>query len=286
MPKLLSNSESPLNPIRFISAINSNESFLRALPERDGQKDSPELRRERQKLAIARGALSEAQKRETERGASDLDANLFALIGKLGSFYEGQHTMGRLLNTYGSPHRMRPKEKLAYYKNKEKVIGFNHTLHEIINAAGTKPPFDFSELLSFMTQMHIRGGGQATAQDFNTAAGSRLVGARNEMATEQVLIYGGVDYENGTVDDDGMGGDIIIGNVLIDVKAGELTARRAQEKARQEGHNPKTIIWSHIEFEDFKGGLILPKERNAPVFTALKPDIDAAIDSELQYATA
>lgn len=271
--------ESLLSPRRFTSAISNDPEFLGALPKIDFRNLDPAERRAHQQRAIARGALSISRRLEHEKGEHDLDAHLYKLVGKLDSFYSGSRAIDELRNRYGTPRSMPPNVRQEFYHKKEDVTEFNHTLHEVMNV-GARPlgKTGFNDLLGFMTKMHVAAHGRETADDFYKKARETIIGIRNEMGTEQVLIAGGVDYE---IDPemDRFGGDITVNNVPIDVKASPTSAKHAQEKARLEGRNPDTIIWSHINFEDFEGRLDLPRDTATAIFSKLKPDLDKAVRS-------
>ncbi|HEX6416141.1 MAG TPA: hypothetical protein VFZ62_01315 [Candidatus Saccharimonadales bacterium] len=273
------NSQETLNPRRFTSAIQSQTEFRAALPTAERfqaleDKDKQHYR----KRAIAAGAISHAMRLEKERGEYDLDANLFKLVGELESFYTNKSTITSLSDAYeGGPPTMPRHIKDKFYASKDAVISFNHTLREVINAGASR--FDFHELLTFMTNMHMAAGGQKTAANFQELAKDSLVGMRNEIAFEQILIANDIDYELGSVEQDATGGDFIIEGVPVDVKSSPSAVEKARQKAMREGRDPNLIMWSHIRFEDYEGKLTLPYEKNGAVFARVEPYIDRAIRS-------
>jgi len=272
------NNQETLNPRRFTTAIQSQAEFRAALPTKERfqtleDKDKQHYR----KRAIAAGAISHATRLEKEHGEYDLDTNLFRMVGELESFHTNKAAISSLSETYGSPMAMPQAIRDKFYRSKESVISFNHTLREVINAGASK--FSFDELLTFMTNMHMAGGGRETAAEFQGFARDALVGMRNEIAFEQVLIANDVDYELGTVEEDATGGDFIIEGVPIDIKSGLTATDEARKKARREGRNPDLIMWSHIREADYEGKLALPYNKNGEVYTRLQSDLNRAINS-------
>lgn len=267
-----------LNPRRFTSAIGQQAEFLGAMPthERFSELDEGE-RRHYRKRAIAAGAIAHAHRLEKERGEYDLDANLFKLVAGLEAFYVNQSAITDLTDDYDNPRHMPPKDRQKFYRSKDALIEFNDTLHEVINVGASK--FNFHELLTFMTNMHVAAGGHGTAARFQEQAREALIGMRNEVAFEQILIANGIDFTPGTTEQDKEGGDVEINKVLIDVKASWESAARAKQKAAKAGRNPNLIIWSHIEFEDFEGQLTLPYAKTSEIFAKLKPDLARAVPS-------
>jgi hypothetical protein len=272
------NSQETLNPRRFTSTISRQSEFRAALPtEERFQALEDDEKRHYRKRAIAAGAISHASRLEKEHGGYDLDANLFRMVGELESFHTNKAIVTSLSETYGSPRTMPEAIRDKFYRSKESVIGFNHTLREVINAGASR--FSFDELLTFMTNMHIAGGGRETAAEFQGFARNALVGMRNEIAFEQVLIANDVEYELGTIEEDATGGDFIIEGVPIDIKSGLTATDEARKKARREGRNPDLIMWSHIREADYEGRLMLPYRKNGEVYSRLQSDLNRAISS-------
>lgn len=261
-----------LQPRKYADAIRTSESFdetMRSSSEREPEK-------ERIHRAIAKGALSLAEQRETERGEHDVDANIYRLVSHIDSFYENSVRLDELRAKYGNrnvPPHIR-NEKIA---KRAEVIEFNDALQETINAGASK--FDFHELLHFMTSMRAMSSGPENLDDFHKRAKESLIGIRNEMAFEQVLIYAGVDYRVGTTEEDTKGGDFIVNGTPIDVKSSQFSAERAQQNAKRNGYDGSGIIWSHINFEDFDGKLMLPFEKCEAVWHELEPELAAATGS-------
>lgn len=272
-----------LDPSHFIAQISRSPEFQTALPRKNIDTMPPDELGRHRRRAVALGAAAIARHLEQERGNSyDLEANLMSLIAHMNSFYEGQRGVNAYRDRYDDMKlRDIPEKARAHYRmNKQKVTDFNHVLREVINAGA--PQFDFNELLVFMTTQHIAMGGRDTQQEFHDMARSSLVGMRNEIAVEQVLIANGVNYELGTAEQDARGGDFIIEDTMIDVKASPRTAEDAKQEAIRYGRNPNLIVWSHINFDDFEGKLTLPARLNQSVGHRLLPDIDKAVASN-QY---
>ena len=265
----------PLNPNKFISRIRTSNEFLGNMPKAKHD-ELPENQREQAiHRAIAKGALSLAGHERATSG-NELDANLYEMVSGLQDFYESSRTLDELRDRYGSPKRMPPAERDRFYDSKEAIIGFNDTLVEVINSGASN--FDFGELLGYMTNMFSASNhNRRRVADFQARAREALVGMRNEMAVEQLLIAGGIDYRRGTVEEDSKGGDYIIEGVPFDFKSDEYSAEKARLRAEEGGYDSSTIVWSHIRFEDFEGKLTLPYDKCAPILAELKPELDAAI---------
>jgi hypothetical protein len=270
-----------LNPNRFITRIRTSNEFLGALPKTDLRELDQDKREHALHRAIAASALSLAEHEKKESG-HDLDANLFEMVSGLQGFYESSRTLDTLRDRYGSPKNMPPAEKDRFYDSKDTIIEFNDTLVEVINSGASQ--FDFGELLTFMTNIFSASnsfGDQHASRhrtaDFNARARESLVGMRNEMAVEQLLIAGGVEFRRGTVEEDSKGGDYFIEDVPIDFKSDEYSAQRARMRTEENGYDGSGIVWSHVNFEDFEGKLMLPYEKCVTIFAKLKPDLDAAI---------
>lgn len=278
------NKPSSLNPGHFVSSIRRDERFLGNLPKTNYESMPADEKRESIQRAIAAGAISISERLRKERGEYDLDANLYSLVAGLHDFHEGSIVMDQLRDEYGSAHHMPAKEKQDFYDHKERITEFNHVLREVINAGASK--FNFDELLTFMTTMYVAANGREGMNSFHSQARMAIIGMRNEVAVEQLLISGGVEYDLGTQDQDSKGGDVVIQGVLIDVKASERSAENAKLKARQSGRNPDRIVWSHITFEDYEGRLTLPAQKNEEVLQALLPDLRKALASEGQQLAA
>jgi hypothetical protein len=267
-----------LRPSFIVREIRASESYLedktRVNKDETLTKDE---RMEAYQRAMAKGALSIAHKIEAEQGSYDLEANLFRLVGNLHSFYESSQKLEGLRETYDSPRDMPGDIRQHFYNTKEKVTEFNHVLHEVINAGASR--FNFSELLDFMTTMHITNGGESTAEDFHREAKEALIGMRTEMAYEQALILAGIPYEVGDLAQDAKGGDFIVMGAPIDVKSSLEKTTYAKEKALYQGRNPDLIVWSHLSFTDFKGQLTLPHEKAMELSETIKPDLLLAVRS-------
>lgn len=271
--------EAILDPKRFIRVIQSQSEFATQLPtDRPFGELPPDQKQIHFQRAIASSAISIARRVERAKGGHNVDVQLYTLIAELPTFYETKRTINSLLDTYGDYAHMPLEEKLRYNKSKETQIAFNTTLREVINTGASK--FNFNDLLTFMTTMHAASGGRETTKEFYGFARESLVGIRNEMAFEQVLMASGLDYEVGSVEQDAEGGDFIVNGVPIDVKASKDNVARKQQKAIEAGRNPNLIVWSHIDFEDYEGSLTLPYSWAESTVEKVLPDIRQALASE------
>lgn len=270
-----------LNPKRFTTQIAKHSDYLKNLPQQDIDiMPQAELRNQRGR-AIQLGSYALANERIEKHGEYDLDANLFTLVATTENFLKSYQSMEAFKD---ERHESNFSHNSAssidkYHDDKNKVIAFNHALKEVINAGAAK--FNFSELLTFMTNMHVAINGGSEQVAFHDVARRHLVGMRNEIAFEQILIAAGIEYEAGSIEDDAEGGDFIINGVPIDVKASESTARQAQEKKYRNGYDASHIMWSQIDFEDFNGALVLPQD----VVTKKVPTVHTLVNIATQSKT-
>ncbi len=271
------NEKSPLNPHVFAGAIRRDPDFLRSLPQIPVAELDQEKFREQRQHALAKGALAIADRLEQRNGEYDLNANLFRLVGQLGDFQNNTTIVNTLRERYGNATMMPRDIKDRYYNHKKGLSEFNHTLHEVINAGASR--FNFRQLVEFMTTMYMATGNHDDISSFTTNAKRHIVGMRNEMSFEQLLIAGGYNYTLGTVEQDAEGGDIIVEGVPIDLKASQFSVERALETAHENGYYDDNVLWSHIEPQDYKGQLTLPYDKVDEVLARLKPDLDHMLDS-------
>jgi hypothetical protein len=275
-----------LDPGRFIPSIRRNDEFISSLPRASFESMAESEKRESIRRAVAAGAISIAEGLEKKHGGYDLDANLYKLVAGLNDFHEASVIMDELRDEYDSAYYMPPKEKRIFYDHKDKITEFNHVLKEVINVGASR--FDFEALLTFMTNMYVAGSRpeHEEAESFHSQARFAIIGMRNEVAVEQLLIAGDIDHEPGTKRQDDEGGDIVVQTVFIDLKASEKSAEKAKRRARMAGRNPDLVVWSHIYLEDFEGQLALPYRKNEEILGRLLPDLKKALASEGEQLAA
>lgn len=262
-----------LDPERFITRIQANARFLDRLPKTSLGESSEHIRgRSFHRSVAAKAFHPHVVKPPIQQS---LDANLLKLAAGLKDFYEDSRTLDYLRNRYGRPQHMPPLDKDRFYDSKSTIINFNDTLVDVIGAGA--PLFDSEELLTFMTDVYAATNGPQNAGDFHERAREAIIGMRNEMAVEQILTAGGVDFRRGTVLEDSKGGDYFIDGVPFDFKSNEASARKARMRAEEGGYDSGTILWSHVTPEDFGGKLALPYDTRLTIFNELKPELDAAI---------
>jgi len=269
-----------LNPRRFTSEIAKHTDYLENLPHQDITHIPRHEFKKQRGRAIKLGSLALANERIETHGEYDLDANLFTLVANTASLLESYTSMTEFKKDYMTPNSPKaPAVSLdKYYENKDRVIAFNHSLKEVINAGASK--MNFNDLLEFMTNIHMAINGSSQQQQFHHIARENLIGMRNEVAFEQILIAAGIEYTSGTVEQDAKGGDFIINGKPIDVKSSETSARNAQERAYRNGYNATHIMWSQVNFEDFGGALALPQAMIAKKIPAVSTLVDIATRSQ------
>jgi hypothetical protein len=260
-----------LYPRSIIHNLTTSRPFVEQLANADIQELPPEDRRHFLGRAMANAAIEKSEQFANVPG-KDLEADMYSLIGCMPDFFESQRVLDDIREKYKHPHDVPPDIKQAVHGAKKNLIRFNHALHEVVNSGASA--YDFDGLLDFMTTMHGVSHPESITE-FRLYAKSALNGVRNEMAFEQILLANGIDYMQGTPEEDAMGGDFIIDGVPIDVKA----SLHKVEKTRRRARDPHRIIWSHITQEDFDGGLTLPFEKARKIYTEtdLKQDIEDAV---------
>jgi hypothetical protein len=198
------------------------------------------------------------------------------MVAGLRNFYESSRTLDYLRSRYGSPRSMPPAARNRFYDNKDEIIEFNDILVDVIKTDA--PQFDFEQLLDFMTtKFSSTTHSHQHIADFRARAREAIIGMRNEMAVEQLLTAGGIEFRRGTVLEDSKGGDYIIDGVPFDFKSDEYSTQRARMRAEEGGYDSSTILWSHVHFEDFEGKLVLPYDKCQAIIAELKPELEAAI---------
>ena len=273
-----------LSPSRFTEAISRNRKFMEELPKRDFNTLSGDEQRQVKRRAIGRGALAVSEQLKEEKTPdSGLDSHLFKLVGNLDAFFGDSRRVKQTREKYEDVRQMSQRERNTFEQRKQGVIDFNHALYDVIDAGASR--FDFNQLLEFMTKMHIAANSRESAKEFYTYAREALIGMRAEAVFGQALIAGGRTFKRDKKLDK-FGGDFTVDDVPIDVKASEFGVEEARRKAERDGRNPDTIIWLHMNFEDFDGKLALSPDKAAELYQRIEPDLDNAIASEREPAYA
>lgn len=271
-----------LDPDRFIDRLMTHGKFVGQLPKTRLQESETDRGPRFHRNIAAQAFRSHISKPPVVQPT--LDTLLFKLVAGLKEFYQDSRTLDYLRNRYGKPQNMPPGDKDRFYDSKDTIIGFNDTLVDVIGSGASQ--FDFDQLLTFMTDVFAATEGQQHAGDFHERAREAVVGMRNEMAVEQLLTAGHIEFRRGSVLEDSKGGDYFIDGVPIDFKSNELSAQRARMRAEENGYDGSMILWSHVRPEDFEGKLTLPYAKRAAIFAELKPELDAAIAAHKQPWTA
>lgn len=274
---------SPLDLDRLNKAIRNNSEYFEST-SRHNVVDLDTYRRRRN--ALASSAIALAHRRETEHGPDDLDSYLYQLIGETEPFYNAQLDLDTFrdetkhLNWRDVPEH----EKELFNRNRKIVTTYNDTVHEIIELGAAK--FNFDELVNFMTDAHVSAGGSSSAEDFYQMAHSTVVGMRTEVSVGRLLRHNGIDYTLGSRDQDIRGGDIFIAGVPLDLKTTEFSVTKEKRKAKQRHRDPKRIIWAGIHQEDYRGEIVLPRDKYDEVSKRLMPQIRAAVGADtLRHAS-
>ena len=264
---------------KFMIAIQRTPDFLANMPSTSYRDMQPEEKMRSFREAIGTTALSLADRiKEKPGGEHNLNANLLTLIGTLNDYDANIKIVNEIKRRNQDIKRISPEDRASMKEAKRPLIRFNHALREVINSGASQ--FSFDELLHFITDAHEIGGENGSRKGkeaFSTELRTKIVGMRNEIAFEQLLIHGGIPYELGSEEDDAAGKDFRVRDIGIDTKASESTTRAAKKQALRRGKNPDHIIWSHINEEDFEGGLALPNHKIAAIWEKLKPDIIQAL---------
>lgn len=161
----------------------------------------------------------------------------------------------------------------------ESMAAFNRALKDMVD---NNPSLRYDDVFRFLRETNQTIHGQHTNRLFENEIRPILSGIRNELAAEQMMLYmDGVTYEEASLSDDLVGGDIRVSLdgthfYNIDIKASYLTAERKREADRQHG-SKNIIVWSHANPEDFAGGFHLPREIAKQRAPELYKDIRAGI---------
>lgn len=265
---------------RLSESVLRNPAYAEGLPRQNLAELSDDDRRAVRRNAMAHSAMSLSQQREKDHGPYDLDANLYQLMAATEPFFEAQHNIDDFrFRTKDVDWRTVPQEDKADYRQaRQTLTDFNHIVREIIEIGGGK--FNFNQLVTFMTNVHIANGGAKSANAFAQMAESCVSGMRVEVGDEQALIHSGIEFEVGTKDQDIHGGDFFIDGVGFDIKHSQNRVEKERAIARSRGDDPNVIIWSHIEDDYFNGQLILPADKNDIVARGLLADIKKVIGNE------
>lgn len=255
------------------------------MPRLDLDESQSERFQQQRLNAIKLGSIAVASELTQERGDYDLDANLFNLTSQISDFYHGQTAVDEFRDQYSHmPWHQIPKHAKEQFKHdKQAVTGFNHAVKEVINAGGNK--LDFNDLLVFVTHMGQQINRDADQKQFHAMARESLIGMRNEVAFEQILIAADLDYEVGDEDDDAKGADFIINGIPVDVKASQFGVERSRQQARDHGYSNRGVVWSHVDFEDFNGKLTLPFDTVDAKVPAVVQDLAQFVPPTDRYAT-
>jgi hypothetical protein len=270
-----------LNPQRFLTQIGRTPEVMTGMSRRPGEELTPEEVRARRIAALGNGASALARSKE-KISATRLEANLFDIIANVNDFYEAQNSLDVFRNTHGATplQEINSDEVDAFKADKQTITRFNHLILDVIDASAVtnpnEPNINFQDLVRFMTQQYAIISGEGNTAKFQAMARSTVLGMRNEFAVEQILIKNGVEFDSGNEKDDARGGDIIVNNMRIDLKASEDRAAAAQARAIENGYNPDRIIWSQIRSGDFRGELTLPPEAEERIAQDLIPLINRA----------
>lgn len=269
----MKNKESLLDPRLYINAIKSERSYAEAYG--GDYSNAAELIIKR-KAAIKLGALAASETLRLEYGTYDPKPRIMRLVSQLDDFSESKQRLENYSANAGGHINETKKQQIKH--DKETVISFNHSLREVIETNNRR--FNFAELVTFMTNMHSSIEGPENQKHFHDLARRTIVGVRNEIATEQVLLqYSDYSFEMADEEADLHGADLIIEGVPFDIKASKGAADRAKDDARKYGRDPNLIVWSHIREEDFEGQLLLPNANSSRIAQELIQDIDKGIDS-------
>jgi len=246
----------PLDISRVSEAIRTTPEYREA---RNDEHPTPLV------IQLASRALTEAATNQ-ESGYRNKDGDVFNVISHMESFAEGQFALDEekagLTQLSGMERR---EAKLA-------VVGFNHAIKELIS---NNPKLQFTEVVDFVSTMYRRTHveemmslpkEQQAAQfhNFSEAVKASVHGMRNEVGYEQIIGElqrqdVDVDYTSDVAtEDDLRGADMFITldgiRFPVDIKASYESAQRENARGRH------SVVWSHLEYEDFGNQFRLPVE--------------------------
>lgn len=259
----MKNKENPLlNQKVYEKSITDQPEFHEAMNNKEP------LRR-----AIGSAALSAAESYKPHT----FEHNILNTLGNMEDFFDAQNNINGLRTKYKTSgiRNIPQDERPQYLESRETVTHFNHVLRDTIEAS-INEDISYIELEKLITDQHNKVSGNLEPAEFKGMVHTTIDGMRNELAAEMILINHGVEFDQGSEEDDSKGGDFIINGVSIDIKSGEKNAQNKKHEADIRGFNSDTIIWSQIKFEDFGGKLYLDPETEAKVAAKLLPLVDKA----------
>lgn len=204
----------------------------------------------------------------------ELRAALSKLTLFVHSFEHSYMELGRIRNKYN--HRfMNIRARQKFKRFKKEIRGFNDALRDVIEKSGN---MTFDELINFLATTYTAAHGKSPSS-FISHARDTIIGARNEVAFEQILTTAGITFNEGTDEDDARGGDVLVENVRIDTKTSWRKTEKAKAHALAHGYNPDRVVWSHINQDDYEGRLTLPAYKLQELAAKVRPDIERAVAS-------
>lgn len=269
-------------PGAIAAEVHRQPEYFASLPTRTHETATPDELVALRHRAFGQGALAAARRAEHNPTKTNLEKKLVTLTATFSSFEEGLR-QARSMQTRIARDPQSYEARENFREGKARIRRFNDALQDVIDNGANHLSFD--DLLNFMTTMYRKSHG-SSPEAFKNEARSTLIGMRNELAVEQALLASGIEYEQGTDEDDSKGGDIIVNGVRIDIKSSYERAEEAKQQARDNGYNPDVIIWSRIRFPDFEGRLTLPFEKAQELGLQLRADIEKAVKSEKQQRVA
>lgn len=248
------------------SRVRTSDTFRRDFNAEHYREMDSQSRRKMAREVFTAAALDEAIKETTPSGHKSHEGYYLQLMGNVEPFIAAQGTLDHMRDHGDSRESRKP-----YLRT---VVEFNHALRDIINYA---PDMSFTDLLGFMTSLHINLSGPDQRQYFFQEARSALIGMQNEIGFEQIIgNIDGLRYTDATVDqeiEDGI--DMLIQyqgkKIPVDIKRSDTGVRNANS------HNDgtKLNISPHIPFDAFNNGFRL----DAAVAKRMAPRVERDIRS-------
>jgi hypothetical protein len=234
----------PLTPRKLLTDMISSDSYRETFDGVNINGLSSDEKLSMRAHGLGAAALQLAQENTRESGYKTLDGHIYTLLAACNSSLAAQQKLDQL--RYAKSTR---EEKIPYL---EKVVDFNHTLREVIDAGGSS--LTPTSLFSMLGEMYQLMYGPDNVSAFTQELRRKFTGMRHEIGFEQIIAnMPDVEYINATPKEeiiDGIDMKIKYMGIILpsDIKASQDSATKAQEN--DWGKN-KLYIWSHLQNQDF-----------------------------------
>ncbi|GEM_PF-1486276 len=243
------------NPSSYLGGLERTNEFLGAVAKTGDRATS-----------LGRAAAVFGERMASEPSLSiEKQRDMFAvqLLARLPDFLRAQ-----LASRQEEYDRSAPRlSKAEHDRNMSHVIGFNHTLHDMIDMF---PELKVNDITRFIKTAALDMYGPKEAAFADQSTREALVGMQHEIGLKQIL-WQIEDVEDVIEADEAQerrGIDLIVHyrgtELAVDAKAAQKSADKAYDKwfnNHQAGRQGGYPIWTRINYEDFGGGFRITDER-------------------------